>query len=214
MTAIKNFTVTSAGASRVATSSDNSVFTATASPNAAVSQYQISVERLATATVATSTGALGSAVTGDVDTSQTLANANMATPVTAGNMTLTVDGTAVQVAVGDPTTTTLQSVIDSLTSALQTQLQATDAGSTVSASIVNGQLQLSISGNTTAHTISFGDPSDTSNLAAAFGLATQGVTERPERDDHRRRLPGPDASVAQPARQRHRRARSARSSTA
>lgn len=176
VSALKNFTVTSAGASRVATSSDNSVFSATASPNASVSQYQITVGRLATATVATSTGALGSPVTAAVNTSQTLANANMATPVTAGNMTVTVDGTAVQVAVGDPTTTTLQSVIDSLTGALQTQLQATDPGSTVSASIVNGQLQLSISGNASAHTISFGDPSDTSNLAAAFGLGSQGVT--------------------------------------
>ena len=80
----QDFTVTSAGASRAATSSDNSVFTATASPNAAVSQYQISVQRLATATVATSTGALGTAITGNVNTSKTLANANLATPITAG----------------------------------------------------------------------------------------------------------------------------------
>ena len=92
-------------------------------------------------------------------------------------MTLTVDGPAVQVAVGDPSTTTLQSVMDSLSSALQTQLQTTDAGSTVNASIVNGQLQLSISGNSAAHTISFGaqtgNPADTSNLAAALGLTTR-----------------------------------------
>lgn len=176
VSAIKSFTVTSAGASRVATSSDNSVFTATASPNAAVSQYQIAIQRLATASVATSTGALGSAVTGAVDTSKTLAAANLATPVTAGNMTLTVDGTAVQVAVGSPSSTTVQSVIDSLSSALQTQLQTTDPGSTVSASIVNGQLKLSVAGNSSAHSISFGDPADTSNLATAFGLGTQGVT--------------------------------------
>jgi flagellar hook-associated protein 2 len=180
VTALKAFTVSSAGASRVANSSDNSVFTATASANASVSQYQVAVQRLASATVATSTGAIGSAVTGTVDTSLTLANANLATPITKGNMTLTVDGTAVQVAVGDPSTTTLQSVMNSLSSALQTQLQTTDAGSTVNASIVNGQLQLSISGNSAAHTISFGaqtgNPADTSNLAAALGLKNQGVT--------------------------------------
>jgi flagellar hook-associated protein 2 len=175
VTQLKNFTVTSAGSSRAATSSDSSVLTASAGASATVASYQISVQNLATATRATSTGALGAAVTGNVDTSQTLANANLATPITAGTMTLTVDGTAVQVTVGDPTTTTLQSVIDDLSSALQTQLQTTDSGSTVSASIVNGQLQLAISGNSAAHTIGFGDPSDTSNLATAFGLGTQGV---------------------------------------
>ena len=133
-------------------------------------------------------------MTGNVDTSQTLANANLATPITAGNMTLTVDGTAVQVAVGDPTTTTLQSVIDDLSSALQTQLQTTDSGSTVSASIVNGQLQLAISGNSAAHTISFGDPSDTSNLATAFGLGTQGVTNVQNATDQRHGLSGSNAA--------------------
>jgi flagellar hook-associated protein 2 len=176
VSAIQNFTVTSAGASRSATSSDNSVFTASASPSASVSQYQIAVQRLATATVARSTGALGAAVTGAVNTSQTLANANLATPVTAGNMTVTVDGQAISIAVGDPTTTTLQSVMDSLSSAIQSQLQTTDAGSAVSATIVNGQLQLAITGNSAAHTISFGATADTSNLAGAFGLSGQGFT--------------------------------------
>jgi flagellar hook-associated protein 2 len=176
VSAIKSFTVTSAGASRNATSTDNTIFTATASPNAAVSQYQISVQQLATATTAASKDALGAAVTGGVDTSKTLSAANLAAPITAGNMTLTVDGTAVQVAVGDPTTTTLQSVIDSLSSALQTQLQTTDPGSQVGAAVVNGQLQLSVTGSATGHSIAFGDPADTSNLASALGLDTQGVS--------------------------------------
>jgi flagellar hook-associated protein 2 len=173
---IKNFTVTSAGAARSASSTDTSVFTASASNSAAVSQYQISVDRLATTTKATSTGALGSAVSTAVNTGLTLANANLATPITAGSMTLTVDGNTVQVAVGDPATTTLQNVIDSLSSALQTQLQAAGDGATVSATIVNGQLQLAVSGNAVAHDISFGAAEDTSNLAAALGLDTQGVT--------------------------------------
>jgi flagellar hook-associated protein 2 len=173
---IKNFTVSSAGAARTASSTNTSLFTATAGNSAAVAQYQISVDRLATTTKATSTGALGCAVTGTVDTSQTLANAGLATPITAGTMTLSVDGTTVQVAVGDPTTTTLQSVIDSLSSALQSQLQANGDTATVNATIVNGQLQLAISGNTQTHDISFGVTGDTSNLAAALGLDSQGVT--------------------------------------
>src|SRR5664280_2663979 len=52
---IKSFTVTAAGASRIGTSADSSVFTATATSSAAVSQYQISVDRLASATRAVST---------------------------------------------------------------------------------------------------------------------------------------------------------------
>jgi flagellar hook-associated protein 2 len=177
---IKNFTVTSAGSSRSASSTDNTVLTATASTSAAVGTYQISVDRLATATRAVSTSAIGAAVTGAVDTSLTLSKANLAAPITAGNMALTVDGNTVQVAVGDPATTTLQNVIDSLSSALQAQLQAqlqaTDPGSTVGATIVGGKLQLAISGSTTTHDISFGDVGDTSNLATAMGLKSQGVT--------------------------------------
>ena len=176
VTKVKLFTVTAAGASRVATSADPTVFTATAATSTPVSQYQVSVDRLATATRAASTTSMGAAVTGNVDTSLKLSNANLATPITTGNMTLTVDGTAVQFAVGDPTTTSLQTVMDGLAGALQSQLQMSDAGSTVSAAIVGGQLQLSISGNATGHDISFGDIGDTSNAAKALGLDTQGVS--------------------------------------
>ncbi len=173
---IKAFTVTSAGAARVASSSDSSVFTASAGNSAAVAQYQISVDRLATATRATSIGSLGSAVTGAVDTSKTLSNASLAAPLTAGQMTLTVDGTAVQFTVGDPATTTLQSVMDGIAGALQAQLQTSDPGATVSASIASGQLRLSIAGGSAAHDIGFGATGDTSNAAVALGLDSQGVT--------------------------------------
>jgi flagellar hook-associated protein 2 len=173
---VKSFTVSSAGAARSASSADNAVFTASASNSSIVSQYQVSVDRLATATRATSSAAMGSAVTGSVNTALTLASASLAAPITTGNMTLTVDGTTVQVAVGDPATTTLQNVIDSLSSALQTQLQAGGDSAAVNASIVNGRLQLAITGNATTHDISFGATGDTSNLAAALGLDTQGVT--------------------------------------
>jgi flagellar hook-associated protein 2 len=91
-------------------------------------------------------------------------------------MAVTVDGTMIQVAIGNPATATLQNVMDSLASAIQTQLQTTDGGSTVSASIVGGKLQLSIGGNLATHNISFGDVADTSNAATALGLKTQSVT--------------------------------------
>ncbi len=174
ISAIKAFTTTSVGASRLASSSDTSVFTASASPSAAVGQYQISVDRLATATQATSTSALASALTGSVDTSQNLSSL-LGTPITAGQMTMTIDGAAVQVAVGDPTTTSLQSLIGSITTALQTQLRTSDATATVNANVVGGHIQLVISGAGAAHTIAFGDPGDTSNAASALGLDSQGV---------------------------------------
>jgi flagellar hook-associated protein 2 len=173
---VKSFTVTSAGATRQASSADSSVFTATANTAAALSQYQISVDRLATATRAVSATSLGAAVTGAVDTSLMLSKANLATPVTTGNMTVTVDGVTTQFAVGDPTTTTLQSVMDGLAAALQAQIQAQGDTATVAASIVGGKIRLSISDNAVAHDISFGDTGDTSNLATALGLKTQGVT--------------------------------------
>jgi flagellar hook-associated protein 2 len=178
VTALKNFTVTSAGSSRAATSTNSSVLIATAGPSASVASYQVTVQNVATATRAVSTNALGTAITGTVDTSKTLATSGLATPITAGNMTVTVDGQAVSVAV-DPATSTLQSVMTRISGAIQTQINATDAG-TVSASIVNGQLQLSVTGNSSAHSISFGaqngDPADSSNMATALGLDGPGVT--------------------------------------
>jgi flagellar hook-associated protein 2 len=178
VTAIKAFTVTSAGSSRMATSSDTSIMSASAGPSASVASYQVSVQNLATATRALSTGAIGAAVTGAVDTSKTLNNAGLATAITAGDMTVTVDNQALTVSV-DPATSTLQSVMDSIASAIQTKINTTDTG-TVSASIVNGQLKLSITGNAGVHSISFGaqtgNPADSSNAATALGLDSQGVT--------------------------------------
>jgi flagellar hook-associated protein 2 len=60
--------------------------------------------------------------------------------------------------------------MDSMSSAIQTQLQATDSGATVQASIVNGQLQLAVSGSVN-HSIAF-NTGDTSGLAAALGLGS------------------------------------------
>lgn len=172
---VQSFTVTNAGAARTASSSDSSIFTAAAGNSAAIGSYQIHVDRIATVTRAQSSGTLGSALTGVADTTKLLNADGLATAITKGNMTLTVDGNAVPIAV-DPATSTLQSVMDSIQSALQTQLQATDPGATVTASLVNGHLQLAIAGEAGAHDISFGGTGDTSNLARALGLDTQGVT--------------------------------------
>ncbi len=173
---VKSFTVTNAGAARVATSADKSIFTASVSTSTPVATYQVSVDRLATATRATSMGALGAPVTGTADTAKTLADSSLATAVTAGQMAITVDGTTIQYTVGDPATTTLQSVMDGIAGAVQSQMQAGGDTATVTASIVNGQLRLQIAGNTLSHDVSFGDAGDTSNVATAFGLETQGFT--------------------------------------
>src|SRR5664279_2125384 len=82
---IKSFTVTAAGASRIGTSADSSVLTATAAASSAVSQYQISVDRLATATQAVSMTSMGAPVTAS-DTSKTLQSLNLPGSVTAGQI--------------------------------------------------------------------------------------------------------------------------------
>jgi len=175
--AIKNFTVTGAGSSRSASSSNSSVLSAVAGTGAAVASYQVTIDRLATATHATSTAAIGSAVTTAVNPLLLLKNANLAAPITKGNMALTVDGQTVDVAV-DPATDTLSSVMTKLSSALTTQLQLTDSTATATASIVGSKMQIAIAG-TTSHSVSFGASLDhPSNMAAALGLASQSVTNQ------------------------------------
>jgi flagellar hook-associated protein 2 len=179
VTKIKNFTVTNVGASRVGTSADNSVFTATADTNAAVSQYQISVDRLATATQATSKGALGAAVT---DTSKTLQSLNLPGSITAGQISAIVDGVIVHYTVGNPATTTLDEVMAGLGQAIQDQLVAggtstsPDPTATVTVSVVNNRLQLAVSGATEAHSLSFGAASDSSNALGMLGIANSSAT--------------------------------------
>lgn len=170
---IQAFTDTSAGAGRVGTSADSSIFTATASNSAAVSQYEISVDRLATATRATSMTAIGSPIT---DTSQTLQSLNLPGAVTAGQVSAIVDGVIVHYTVGDPSTTTLDDVMAGLAGAIQSQLDATDPTATVSVSVVDNRLQVSLSGTATSHTLSFGAASDTSNALGILGLANSSAT--------------------------------------
>jgi flagellar hook-associated protein 2 len=176
---IQNFTVTSAGAGRVGTSADNSIFTATAAANAAVSQYQISVDRLATATRATSTGAIGAAVT---DTSETLQALNLPGTVTAGQISAVVNGVIVHYTVGNPATTTLDQVMAGLGQAIQNQLQAggantaADPTATVTVSVVGNRLQIALSGATLSHSLSFGVAGDSSNALGMLGIANSSAT--------------------------------------
>jgi flagellar hook-associated protein 2 len=86
---------------------------------------------------------------------------------------LVVDGQIVNVAVGNPTSTSLKSVIDDIAAAIQTQVQATDATATVSASIVGDQLRFTVAGAGANHDILFGGAGDTSNALSLFGVAGQ-----------------------------------------
>ena len=109
---LKSFTVSSAGSSRSAASNNTSVLSATAGTAAAVATYQISVDRLATATCATSINAMGTAVTGTESTP--LSSLSLPGNVTAGQISAVVDGTIVHYTVGDPTTTTLAQLMTGL----------------------------------------------------------------------------------------------------
>ena len=141
--------------------------------DAAVSQYQISVDRLATATRATSTGAIGAPVT---DTSKTLQTLNLPGSVTAGTISAIVDGTIVHYSVGDPATITLDQFMSGLGQAIQDQLEKSDPAAGVTVSVVNNRLELTLTGATLPHSLSFGSAGDTSNALGILGLADSAAT--------------------------------------
>jgi flagellar hook-associated protein 2 len=177
---IKSFTVAAAGASRIGTSADSSVFTATATSNAAVSQYQISVDRLASATRAVSTSSMGAPVTAG-DTSKLLKDLNLPGSVSAGQISAIVDGVIVHYTVGDPATTTLAQVMDGFGHAIEDQLRAAGPNSspdaTATFSVVDNKLQLTVAGAADAsHSLSFGVASDSSNALGMLGIASAKAT--------------------------------------
>jgi flagellar hook-associated protein 2 len=176
---IKTFTVSTAGASRLGTSADNTVFTATAASSAAVSQYEISVDRLATATRAVSTSSMGVPVTG-ADASRTLQSLNLPGSVTAGQISAIVDGVIVHYTVGDPATMTLGDLMAGFGQAIQDQLRAAGPNSspdaTATFSVVGNKLQLTIAGaGSVPHSLSFGTASDSSNALGMLGIASAAV---------------------------------------
>lgn len=173
---VQAFTLTSAGSARSATSSDTAHFTATAGTGAIPGLYRVAVDRLATATRATSTAAVGTAVTG-VTAADNMSTLPLPGTVTAGTLGLVVDGQVLSVNVGDPASTSLQSVLDGIAAAVQGQVQATDGGATVTASVTGNRVQLAIAGATADHDIRIGVTGDTSNFAAITGLAASHVAD-------------------------------------
>lgn len=167
---VQAFTLTGAGSARSATSSDSARFTATAGTGAVPGLYRVAVDRLATATRATSTAAVGTAVTG-ATAADPMSTLPLPGTVTAGTLGLVVDGQVLSISVGDPASTSLQSVLDSIAAAVQAQVQATDGGATVTASVTGNRVQLSIAGAAADHDIRIGVTGDTSNFAAITGLS-------------------------------------------
>ena len=157
---IQAFTVTSAGSARTATSSDATSFTATATTGAIPAQYRVSIDRLANATRATSTGALGTAIT-DATAAGTMSSLPLPGTVTAGQVGLT--------------TTSLTSVIDGVAAAIQTEVQKTDPTAAVTGSIVGNQLRFTVAGATANHDVLFGGSADTSNALNLFGVGGQHI---------------------------------------
>ncbi len=167
---LQAFTVTGAGNLRTATYADIGKLTATADTSAVTGQYQVRVDQLATASSATSTGTIGTAIT-DATATGTLAALPLAGAASAGQVGIVVDGTILAVTVGNPTTTSLSSVMAAMASAIQAKIRTTDGAATVTASIVGNKATFSVSGAAANHALSFGVASDTSNLLTLAGLS-------------------------------------------
>src|SRR5437899_1538284 len=89
------FTLTSAGSARSATYGDSTKMIVAASSAAVPGTYQVSIDRLATATRATSTAAAGTAIT-DATSTGMMANLPLAGTVTPGQVGIVVDGVLVK----------------------------------------------------------------------------------------------------------------------
>jgi flagellar hook-associated protein 2 len=175
--AAKRFTKDAAGSKRTASSSNTTVLSVTSSAGADAASYQVTVNHLATSTRATSTAAMGRALTG-ADLGTALSSLPLPGTVTAGGISMVVDGKIVKATIGDPATTTLGDALDAISTALTSQVNANEGGSgaTVTASIVDNKIQLALSGTSTAHNVSFGVSGDTSNALGILGLSGTGTT--------------------------------------
>jgi flagellar hook-associated protein 2 len=170
LTRLQAFTLTSSGNLRTATYADAGKLTATANTAAVPGSYQVRVQQLATATTATSTAAIGTAVT-NVTAAGMMSTLPLPGSVTAGQVGVVVDGTILAVTIGSPSTTSLTSALDAIAAAIQAQVQATDPAATVTGSVVGNKASFAIGGATGDHTIHFGVASDTSNLLTLTGLS-------------------------------------------
>jgi flagellar hook-associated protein 2 len=176
-TAAKAFTKDLAGAKRSAASSAANVLTASAGTSAIPATYQVVVDRLATSTRATSTAAMGRAVT-DADLDTNLSALPLPGSVTAGSVGMLVDGRVVRATIGDPASTTLRGALTAIGNALTAQVRANEGGgstATVTASVVNNRVQLELTDTTQSHALSFGVGGDTSNALGVLGLSGTGT---------------------------------------
>jgi len=130
----------------------------------------------------TVTNQTSATVNGSAYLDPTLASLNLPGTVTAGQVSAIVDGTIVHYTVGDPASTTLNQVMDGLSKAITDQLAAggvnksADPSASVSVSVANNRLQVSMSGASTTHSLSFGAASDASNALGMLGIANLSAT--------------------------------------
>ncbi len=142
-----------------ASSSDEEVMTSTVtSPNPVSGAFDLNVTHLATATVAESSGAMGS----PIDLDLAISNSGIAEEVEDG--TFTINGVEFTVS---PTTTSMQSVFN--------QINASDAGVTVTYDAVTDKATFTNSTPGDTNLINFGASEDESNFLDVLGVtgATQ-----------------------------------------
>jgi flagellar hook-associated protein 2 len=170
-TRVKQFTVWNQGGARMASSSNTNVLTATSGTNTAAGTYQLTINDLATSTVATSTTPLGRQLTA-ADLTSALTALPLAGTVSGGTTGFVVDGTIVHATIS--ATGTLGDALEAMRSAIETQIKTTDAGASVAVTVTNNKVTFSITGAASNHAVQFGAGGDTSNAAAILGLG--GVT--------------------------------------
>ncbi len=156
-----NLTLSSTTQGRTATSTDAAVATATASASAAIQSFTVHVDALATKTIRTSTGAIGT----PLDTSATLANAGFATAPGTGTFTVTVGSTTKTITV--TSSSTVSSVLADIAGAYGAE--------TVSASYDPATNKITIS-TTGSDPVVFGPDSSGFLNAAKLAASTVGTT--------------------------------------
>ncbi len=151
----KDFSLTNVFNQFSTTSSEEDVLTATASgPNPTIGAYTIEVQRLASATIARSSSALGA----PIDTTVALDSSGIATDITAG--TFTINGVEFTV---DPSSDSLDDILS--------QINSSSAG--VTASYDSDTDKVTFVNNTTGDSsiINFTADGDTSNFLSVIGVS-------------------------------------------
>jgi flagellar hook-associated protein 2 len=166
---------------KIAASSNAAAVTATASPLAQSGSYSVLVNRVATATTARSTAALGTSIDTTASTTA-LSNLNLRATPTSGSFSLIVDGKIQTITVDtskpllDPAgTAPPQGALSQLQAALASALSG-DSTAVASVGVSNDKVTIAIGGATATHTISFGASGDSSNFLSMMNLSTAGGT--------------------------------------